>query len=77
MEDWPHTMTYSENDGVCIKKHTMKTFYYTLVTTTLFFVPVLIMITAYSAIILILWGNRLPGEANESNLRQQKKSKRK
>ncbi|XP_075680393.1 QRFP-like peptide receptor isoform X1 [Dermatophagoides pteronyssinus] len=77
MEDWPYTMTYSENDGVCYKKHTMKTFYYTLVTTTLFFVPVLIMITAYSAIILILWGNRLPGEANESNLRHQKKSKRK
>nr|XP_046919642.1 QRFP-like peptide receptor isoform X1 [Dermatophagoides farinae] len=77
MEDWPYTMTYSENDGGCVKKHTMKTFYYTLVTTTLFFAPVLIMITAYSAIIWILWGSRLPGEANESNLRHQKKSKRK
>lgn len=70
-------MVYSSEENGCTKKHTLKTFYYTLVSTTLFFGPVLIMLTTYSAIIWILWGSKLPGEASENNLRHQKKSKRK
>ncbi|UXI23063.1 hypothetical protein NH340_JMT09006 [Sarcoptes scabiei] len=77
LEEWPYKMVYSSEENGCTKKHTLKTFYYTLVSTTLFFGPVLIMLTTYSAIIWILWGSKLPGEASENNLRHQKKSKRK
>lgn len=61
----------------CGDTHYYKRIYYTLVTTTLFFVPVLIMLSAYSAIIWKLWVSKMPGEAHYANVRAKKKSKRK
>ncbi|KAI2795792.1 hypothetical protein BLOT_016432 [Blomia tropicalis] len=77
LEVWPSNMMYSSELGTCIQRHNFKRAYYTLVTTTLFFAPVFIMMSAYSAIIWKLWVNKVPGEAHYNNIRQQKKSKRK
>lgn len=77
MEEWPSTVFYDQALNQCVRRSTGKVFYYTLVTTTLFFVPVFVMLTAYSAICWKLWVNKMPGEANLANLQQQKKSKRK
>ncbi len=44
LEAWPSTTIYSAEAGRCVKQHTFKRVYYTFVSTTLFFAPVLIML---------------------------------
>ena len=51
MEAWPSRTIYSPEHGTCVQQHTFKRVYYTLVATTLFVAPVLIMLASYSAII--------------------------
>jgi hypothetical protein len=68
---------FSEEKGFCVKSYPSKKIYYTFVTTTLFFIPVIVMITAYSLIVWRLWVNQMPGEANQANVIAQKKAKKK
>ena len=77
IESWPFISEYSEEKGICIKSYIMKKIYYTFVTTTLFFIPVFVMITAYSLIVWRLWVNEVPGERSQSNVSVHKKAKKK
>ena len=45
----------------------MRKLYYVIATVTLFFLPIGVMLTAYSFIIWKLWINRVPGELSNTN----------
>ncbi|CAG2106006.1 unnamed protein product [Medioppia subpectinata] len=77
VESWPSVSVYSASAGGCVKTYVSKQIYYTFVTTTLFFLPVAVMITAYSLIVWRLWVNQMPGERNQTNVSVHKKAKKK
>ncbi|CAG2166108.1 unnamed protein product, partial [Oppiella nova] len=77
VESWPSISEYSADTGICIKSYVSKKIYYTFVSTTLFFIPVLVMVTAYSLIVWRLWYNEIPGERSQNNVSQHRKAKKK
>ena len=77
MESWPMTAEYSAVEDRCSITYPIKKLYYSLVTVTLFFVPVLVMATAYSLIVWRLWVHKTPGEIISNTQRAQECSKKK
>lgn len=51
--------------------------YYTFVTIALFFVPIIVMATAYACVVWRLWANVLPGEHTAANINHQHQAKKK
>lgn len=68
MDDWPYTFHYDSVSDQCINRQPLKVIYNVVASIFLFFLPVLIMVTAYSLIIWKLWSSEIPGEQHESNV---------
>ncbi|XP_064457960.1 substance-K receptor-like isoform X2 [Ornithodoros turicata] len=73
---WPSEVTIDVT-GECSKTSQTRKLYYLLVTVTLFFLPVAIMLTAYSLIVWRLWITQMPGERNAANISAQCRAKKK
>ncbi|XP_022252797.1 substance-P receptor-like [Limulus polyphemus] len=76
-ETWPPAIVYDENLQKCVTTYPSKQLYYTFVAVTLFFLPVIIMATAYFLIIWKLWVSEVPGERNPVNISVQHRSMKK
>ncbi|XP_076372857.1 QRFP-like peptide receptor [Tachypleus tridentatus] len=76
-ESWPQKIEYDPSLEKCITSYPSKQLYYTFITFTLFFIPVVIMTVAYTMIIWKLWVNKVPGERNQANINVQHNAKKK
>lgn len=76
-ESWPSERTPDLISGSCITTHTTKKVYYTFVTIALFFIPIIVMATAYACVVWRLWANVLPGEQTSANVNHQHQAKKK
>ncbi|ELT92554.1 hypothetical protein CAPTEDRAFT_73422, partial [Capitella teleta] len=76
-DDWPSTVQTDMEGRIVGYEYQSKTIYYTFVCVVLFFVPILVMATAYGLIIRKLWSTSLPGEHIESGKAVQDKTKKK
>lgn len=76
-ESWPVKVTLDPTTGSCIMSHPTKKIYYTFVTIALFFIPIVVMATAYTCVVWKLWANVLPGEHNLANITHQHQAKKK
>lgn len=74
---WPPEVITDAAGQVISVSHQSRALYYTLVTVVLFFIPIVVMTTAYTIIIWKLWVSRLPGEQLQSGKIAQDKVKRK
>ncbi|CAN7938278.1 unnamed protein product, partial [Ixodes hexagonus] len=74
---WPTEVSWDEERGECVSATPSRKLYYLLVTVTLFFLPVAIMLTAYSLIVWRLWITRMPGERSAANINAQCRAKKK
>lgn len=64
---WPGEAKWSPDHSECVLVYPTRKLYYFIATVTLFFLPIGIMLTAYSFIIWKLWIHRVPGEPAGSN----------
>ncbi|CAG2173138.1 unnamed protein product [Oppiella nova] len=62
IETWPTPRFWDSHRKQCVTLNTYKQLYYSIVTIMLFFIPVLVMVTAYSFVIKRLWTRVVPGE---------------
>lgn len=76
-EEWPIYYHRDEEKKICEKKQYIRQIYYVIVSITLFFGPILIMLTAYLRILFRLWTSRMPGEQHEAHIQAQSRSKQK
>ncbi|XP_077554802.1 substance-K receptor-like isoform X2 [Haemaphysalis longicornis] len=76
-ESWPQRIEWDPVEEACVARSPFKQLYYTAVTVALFFVPVLVMSSAYALILHALWRDRHPGEANANNALLHSRAKRK
>ncbi|KAL3198122.1 hypothetical protein MRX96_014555 [Rhipicephalus microplus] len=76
-ESWPQRIEWDPVEQACVARSPFKQLYYTAVTVALFFVPVLVMSSAYALILHALWRDRHPGEANANNALLHSRAKRK
>ncbi|XP_054707179.1 substance-P receptor-like [Uloborus diversus] len=76
-ELWPEEHYYDESIQDCRSYEPLKSIYYIVVTLTLYFLPVAIMITAYSLILWKLWISEVPGERHAANLNCQSRARKK
>lgn len=74
---WPTEVTWDADRGECAYVSSSRKLYYLLVTVALFFLPVAIMLTAYSLIVWRLWITQMPGERSAANINAQCRAKRK
>lgn len=77
IEKWPVYFDIDETGKNCVSYIPGRFIYYTVALTTLYFFPVILMITAYS---LILWKVQMgviPGEQNEANANAHSRTRRK
>ncbi|CAN8019892.1 unnamed protein product, partial [Ixodes persulcatus] len=74
---WPTEVSWDEERGECVSATPGRRLYYLLVTVTLFFLPVAIMLTAYSLIVWKLWISQMPGERSAANINAQCRAKKK
>ncbi|KAK8783503.1 hypothetical protein V5799_010132, partial [Amblyomma americanum] len=74
---WPTEATWDAERGECIFASSGRKLYYLLVTVALFFLPVAIMLTAYSLIVWRLWITQMPGERSAANINAQCRAKKK
>lgn len=70
-------MFYSEVVNDCVDHEPLRVIYYVVVSITLFFLPVLIMITAYSLILWRLWMAEVPGEQHAANVNVHSRARKK
>ncbi|XP_076315533.1 RYamide receptor-like [Tachypleus tridentatus] len=76
-ESWPRKSEFDAELQLCVTSYPSKQLYYTFVTITLFFLPVVIMASAYFLIVWKLWISKLPGERNLANISVQHRAKKK
>lgn len=76
-ESWPQRVQWDPQSGLCVTRSPTKQLYYAGITLALFFVPVLVMTSAYALILHTLWKDRHPGEANANNAVLHLRAKRK
>lgn len=76
-ESWPQRIEWDPVEEACVARSPFKQLYYTAVTVALFFVPVLVMSSAYALILHALWRDQHPGEANANNALLHSRAKRK
>ncbi|XP_053207246.1 QRFP-like peptide receptor isoform X2 [Panonychus citri] len=76
-EIWPPHTHYDPIKERCLTTYPWKKYYYTFVTIALFFLPIVIMTTAYALIIWKLWITKLPGESNAASICAQHRAKKK
>ncbi|XP_054715490.1 QRFP-like peptide receptor [Uloborus diversus] len=76
-DDWPPVEEWDSELQICLRSYPLKQTYYAIVTLVLYFVPILVMITAYLLIIARLWRTQTPGERNIANINLQHRAKKK
>ncbi|KFM58551.1 Substance-K receptor, partial [Stegodyphus mimosarum] len=76
-EQWPLNIYYDESIGSCSYEETLRKIYYVVVSVTLYFLPIGIMITAYSLILWKLWISEVPGERHAANINVQYRARKK
>ncbi|XP_015926533.1 QRFP-like peptide receptor isoform X2 [Parasteatoda tepidariorum] len=76
-ERWPLATYYSKDTGACEVYYKYQFSYYLTVSITLYFLPVFLMITAYSLILWKLWISEVPGERNTQNINVQYRARKK
>ncbi|XP_067142649.1 QRFP-like peptide receptor [Centruroides vittatus] len=76
-EKWPPVTTYDEDLNKCVTHYPSKKFYYLFITVCLFFMPIMIMLTAYTLIVWKLWISELPGNKTTANVTMQHRAKKK
>lgn len=76
-ELWPLEMYYEESVSQCITYEPLRIIYYVVVCVTLFFLPVLIMMTAYSLILWRLSKAEVPGEQHAANVNVHSRARKK
>ncbi|KAH9361115.1 hypothetical protein HPB48_002977 [Haemaphysalis longicornis] len=74
---WPTQASWDSERGECVYVSSGRRLYYLLVTVALFFLPVAIMLTAYSLIVWRLWITQMPGERSAANINAQCRAKKK
>nr|XP_037270538.1 substance-K receptor-like [Rhipicephalus microplus] len=74
---WPTEASWDAERGECVFASSGRKLYYLLVTVALFFLPVAIMLTAYSLIVWRLWITQMPGERSAANINAQCRAKKK
>ncbi|GFR34126.1 substance-P receptor [Trichonephila clavata] len=77
MEMWPKTTYYDEDLGQCKSIEQYRLTYYMVCSITLYFIPIFIMITAYSLILWKLWISEVPGERHAANINVQYRARKK
>ncbi|KAG8199982.1 hypothetical protein JTE90_006226 [Oedothorax gibbosus] len=76
-ERWPMDSYYDEKAGHCDSVEKYRSTYYLMVSITLYFLPIFIMITAYSLILWKLWISEVPGERHAANINVQYRARKK
>ncbi|XP_015926520.1 QRFP-like peptide receptor isoform X2 [Parasteatoda tepidariorum] len=76
-EEWPLKTFYSDEKDTCDYYNSYRFPYYLTVSVTLYFLPIFLMIMAYSLIIWKLWISEVPGEHNIQNMNVQYKARKK
>ncbi|XP_065293282.2 QRFP-like peptide receptor isoform X3 [Dermacentor albipictus] len=74
---WPTEASWDAEREECVFASSGRKLYYLLVTVALFFLPVAIMLTAYSLIVWRLWITQMPGERSAANINAQCRAKKK
>uniref|UniRef100_T1D203 Putative neuropeptide receptor n=1 Tax=Cupiennius salei TaxID=6928 RepID=T1D203_CUPSA len=76
-EVWYNHAYYEESVQDCVTYEPLRVIYYVVVSITLFFLPIVIMITAYSLILWRLWGAEVPGEQHAANVNVHSRARKK
>ncbi|GFU95486.1 substance-K receptor [Trichonephila clavipes] len=76
-EMWPKITYYDEDLGQCKSIEQYRLTYYMVCSITLYFIPIVIMITAYSLILWKLWISEVPGERHAANINVQYRARKK
>lgn len=76
-EAWPLEVYYEEIVGRCIQYEPLRPVYYVIVCVSLFFLPIFIMVTAYSLILWRLSQSQVPGEHHAANVNVHSRAKKK
>lgn len=76
-EMWPPVCNYDSNLKRYVISYPSKQFYYLFITICLFFLPIVIMMTAYMLIVWKLWISELPGNKTTANVTVQHRAKKK
>ncbi|GIY05861.1 substance-P receptor [Caerostris darwini] len=76
-EIWPALHYYDEEKGYCLTIEQYRLTYYIVVSIALYFIPIIIMITAYSLILWKLWISEVPGERHAANINVQYRARKK
>ncbi|GFS77675.1 substance-K receptor [Nephila pilipes] len=76
-EIWPKLTYYDEDLGHCKSIEQYRLTYYMVCSITLYFIPIVIMITAYSLILWKLWISEVPGERHAANINVQYRARKK
>ncbi|GIZ00203.1 neuromedin-K receptor [Caerostris extrusa] len=76
-EIWPALHYYDEEKGYCRIIEQYRLTYYIVVSIALYFIPIIIMITAYSLILWKLWISEVPGERHAANINVQYRARKK
>ena len=75
-DNWPEVRTFDTSLNGTVLTYPSRTWYYTLVSLVLYFIPIVVMSIAYLLIIAKLWSSQVPGETH-SESSTQVKNKRK
>lgn len=76
-EKWPAEVYYNKSTGITVRTSSLRVVYYLIICTTMYFVPVVIMIVSNTLVLRRLWTAKIPGEPVASNENIQSKTKRK
>lgn len=79
METWPpkFSLPSQTKSNTCVVTFPSRQIYYTSVSVSLFFLPMIIMIATYCMIVWRLWVTEMPGERSDAALSTQSRAKRK
>src|SRR6218665_1603531 len=76
-DTWPPTRSCDPLTREWTISYPTRALYYTLISTVLFFCPIIVMTFVYSSIIWKLWSSRVPGERTETEIKHHDKMKKK
>ncbi|GBN68048.1 Substance-K receptor [Araneus ventricosus] len=76
-EEWPKISYYDEDLHECRQIEQYRFTYYVTCSIALYFIPVIVMMTAYSLILWKLWISEVPGERHAANINVQYRARKK
>ncbi|CAL1276576.1 unnamed protein product [Larinioides sclopetarius] len=76
-EEWPKISYYDEEESECRQIEQYRVTYYVTCSIVLYFIPVIVMMTAYSLILWKLWISEVPGERHAANINVQYRARKK